>query len=107
MKMPTRYFGTYYDRDEVLRLERMVRLIAWVALVVYGLEAGYNAFQGFYNAFSGGYPIDWYLLVTTLSRLLQGGVVFFILNVSAKVLLILLDIEDNTRRSSREIVKKE
>ena len=101
MKRPTGFFGTYFDRDEVLRLERLVRIIAWIALAVYGIEAGYNAFQSFYNAFSGGYPLDWYLMITTLSQLLQGGVVFVVLNVGAKALLILLDIEDNTRRSAR------
>ena len=100
MKMPSSFLGTYFDRDDVLRLERLVKFVARAALVVYGLEAGYNAYQSFYNAFSGSYPLDWYLLITTISRLFQGVVIFVFLSLSARALLILLDIEDNTRRAA-------
>lgn len=101
MKTPTGFLGTYFERDAVLRLERWVRIVAWGTLVVYVFEAGYNAIQSVYNAIAGGYPFDWYFVITTLSRVLQGGVLFMLLQVAAKVLLILLDIEDNTRRAAR------
>ena len=101
MKTPLGFMGTYFDRDVILRLGRFARFTAWAALVVYGVEAGFNVFQSFSNAISGGYPVDSYLLVTTLSRLFQGVVIFVFLNVCGYGLLILLDIEDNTRRASR------
>ena len=40
MKKPTGFLGTYYDRDAVLRLGRWERIIAWITLVVYVIEAG-------------------------------------------------------------------
>ena len=101
MKTPLGFMGTYFDRGDILRFGRLARFAAWAALIVYGLEAGYNVFQSFYNAISGGYPVDPYLLVTTLSSLIQGVVIFVLLNACGYGLLILLDIEDNTRRASR------
>ena len=101
MKMRSGFWGTYFDRDDVLRLERLVRIVAWAALVLYGIEAGFDAFQGFYNTYLSGSPLDWYLLITTISHLFQGVVVFVTLSLSARFLLILLDIEDNTRRAAR------
>ena len=49
----------------------------------------------------GGYPLDINYLFYSLPRLLQGIMLLVILQAVAKVLLILLDIEDNTRRSAR------
>jgi hypothetical protein len=101
MKKPTGFLGTYFDRDSVLRLERWVRIIAWSTLAVYIIEAVSNAFQIIYNAVIGGYPLDWFFVFTTVSRVFVGGVFFMLLYVAAKVMLILLDIEDNTRRAAR------
>jgi hypothetical protein len=101
MKQATGFLGTYFERDAVLRLERWARIIAWGALAAYCLDAGYNTFQTVYGAIVGGYPLDPYFLIVTLSRILQGGVLFIILRVAAQILLILLDIEDNTRRAAR------
>ena len=101
MKKSAGFLGTYFDHDAVLRLERWVRIIAWATLLGYAFEAGYNAFQSVYGAIIGGYPLDWYFVVTTLLRVLQGGVLFILLQVGAKMLLILMDIEDNTRRAAR------
>ena len=106
MKKPTGFLGTYYDRDAVLRLERWVRIIAWITLVVYVIEAGSNAFQIIYNAVIGGFPLDWFFVFTTVSRVFVGGVLFMLLYVAAKVMLILLDIEDNTRRAARVNTKE-
>ena len=101
MKKTDGFLGTYFDHDAVLRLERWARITAWCLLAGYVFEAGYNAFQSVYNAIIGGYALDWYFVVTTLLRVLQGAVLFILLQVSAKVLLILMDIEDNTRRAAR------
>jgi Ni,Fe-hydrogenase I cytochrome b subunit len=101
MKQPTNFLGTYFDPGGVLRLERWVRVIAWLSLIAYCFDAGYNAFQTVSGAISGGYPLDWYFIYQTFARVIQGGVLFMLLQVAARILLILLDIEDNTRRASR------
>jgi hypothetical protein len=106
MKRSTGFLGTYFDRDSVLRLELWTRIIAWGVLAAYAFEAGYSVFQSVYGALAGGYPLDWYPVFMTLSRVLQGAVLFFLLHVAAKALLILLDIEDNTRRATRTYSKE-
>jgi len=101
MKQTSGFLGTYFERDSVLRLERWARIIAWGVLVVYAFEAAYNAFQSIYNASIGGYPQDWFFVFMTFARVLQGAVLCILLQAAGKVLLILLDIEDNTRRAGR------
>jgi hypothetical protein len=107
MKQSTGFLGTYFERDSVLRLERWVRIIAWGVLAAYALDSGYNAFQNVYSSIVGAYPIDAYFVLLTLSRILQGAMLFIIMQVAAKILLILLDIEDNTRRAARANLPKE
>ena len=107
MKQATGFLGTYFERDGVLRLERWARMIAWGVLAAYTLEAGYNVFQSVYGALIGGYAQDWFSILMTLSHVLQGAMLFIVLQVAAKILLILLDIEDNTRRAARANSSKE
>lgn len=107
MKQSTGFLGTYFELDAVLRLERWARVIAWCILAGYTLEAGYNAFQAAYNAIIGGYPMDWFYFFTTLLHILQGAMLFIVIQVAARILLILLDIEDNTRRAARANNTKE
>jgi hypothetical protein len=107
MKQSTGFLGTYFERDVVLRLERWARIIAWCILVGYTLESGYNVFQSVYNANIGGYPMDWFYVFVTLLHILQGAMLFIIIQVAAKILLIMLDIEDNTRRVARANRSKE
>jgi hypothetical protein len=101
MKQQTGFLGTYFERDSVLRLELFVRFAAWGALAFSILEAGYSLFQNISGAVSGGYPLDWYSVLMTVSQTWQGFVIFILMQVAAKALLILLDIEDNTRRATR------
>lgn len=107
MKQSTGFLGTYFERDSVLRLERWARIVAWGVLAAYTLESGYNIIQNVYSAVIGGYPVDAFFIFVTLSRILQGAMLFIVMQVAAKILLILLDIEDNTRRAARANLPKE
>ncbi|RPH56984.1 MAG: hypothetical protein EHM81_12260 [Chloroflexi bacterium] len=100
-KSRTNFAGTYFDKSAVLRLERWVRILAWAILAAYIFEGGYNAYQNVMNAWVGNFPLDYYFVFSNLFRVLQGTMVFAILQVAAKMVLILLDIEDNTRRAAR------
>ena len=101
MEKSSKFLGTYFERDAVLRLERWVRWTAWAALVLYVLDTGYSVFQQVYNSIIGGFPLDLYFFINSASRVVQGVVLFMLLHVAAKALLILMDIEDNTRRAAR------
>lgn len=101
MKNSTGFFGTYFDRDVVLRLERWVRIVAWGVLLAYLFEAGYNVYQNIYNSIINGFMMDPYFFINTMSRIFVGGALFILLQVAGQVMLILMDIEDNTRRAAR------
>lgn len=98
----TNFSGTYFDKDVVLRLERWLRVIAWLVLITYGVEASYNVYQNVYNSVAGSYPIDFFYTFLSFSRIFQGAGLFAVIYAIAKGLLILLDIEDNTRRAARK-----
>ncbi len=106
MKQPTGFLGTYFELDAVLRLERWVRIIAWLVLVAYFMDSGITFYQVAYGAISNGYPLDWAYVFQLFSRLIQGGVLFMLMQAVAKILLIMLDIEDNTRRAGRVNTKE-
>ncbi len=96
------FSGTYFDKDSVLRFERWVRVIAWAVLAAYVVDSGYSAYQTVTNALINNFPLDFFFVFGTLVRILQGSVLFALLYIAGKVMLILLDIEDNTRRISRK-----
>jgi hypothetical protein len=98
----TNFSGTYFDKDAVLRLEVWLRVLGWALMLAYFFEAGYTIYQNVYNAIIGNFQPDIYFLFTNLSHALQGVMLFAILHGLGKILLILLDIEDNSRRSARK-----
>ena len=101
MNKSSDFLGTYFDRDSVLLIERWVRIIAWLTLFGYLFESGYTLYQNVLSAIISGFILDWYFILTILLRIVQGSVLFIILQALAKILLIFLDIEDNTRRAAR------
>jgi hypothetical protein len=101
------FVGTYFDRSVVLRIVRVAEIAAWVVLVVYALQllvsAGVFALSYVRGFMRGAGFTD--LLQQVLFVLEQPfrGVVYFIgLQAVAKILLMFMDIEDNTRRAARK-----
>ena len=103
------YFGTYFDRDSILRISRWADIIAWVTLTIYAiillsnmlltLSQYYNGMffekgMGFLNAINYFTPY--------FQQVLPGLFYFVGLQAVSKGLLILLDMEDNTRRAARK-----
>ena len=103
-----KFFGTYFDRDGVLRLSRWADVVAWIILTVYVLS-WVLSFIVFMAQYFNGLLYDKGLTFLTvfnifkpyLTEPLPGVLYFFALQTISKGLLILLDIEDNTRHSSR------
>ena len=103
-----KFFGTYFDWDVVLRLSRWAGIAAWVVLSAYlfnwliavaqlliQLASGvfFDKGMNFLNVLNIFTP---YVLMP-----LPGFVYFIGLQSVGKALLILMDMEDNLRRTAR------
>ena len=95
------FLGTYFDRSLVLRVSRLSVILGWVILATYLLEYGWSTYQNLAGAAQNGYPVDWMFLALNLRAPLQGAMLLLFLYGVSQALLILLDIEDNTRRAAR------
>jgi hypothetical protein len=101
------FLGTYFDRSVVMRIVRGAEIASWVVLVIYALQL-LVSMTTFVLSFTRGFmqglgPTD---LIQQILYVLEQpfrGIVYFIgLQAVAKILLIFMDIEDNTRRSARK-----
>ena len=105
-----KFFGAYVDRDVVLRLSRWTEGTAWVVLTVYALTWLFSVLlfvsqmlNGLYFAKgSESFLTTFSLFSPYLQQLFPGIFYFFGLQAISKVMLILLDMEDNTRRAARK-----
>jgi hypothetical protein len=103
------FLGTYFDRDAILRLSRWTDILAWVILTIYILT-GLLAFLQFLAQYLSGLYFDkgaTFLMVLNIfspyfTQPLPGVFYFFSLQAISKGMLILLDMEDNTRRAARK-----
>ena len=105
----TTYLGTYFDRDSVIRLSRWADGLAWVILVIYlvsWISSLLMFFAQYYNGmfFEKGMTFlnAFGIFKPYLTEPLPGLLYFFGLQGISKVLLILLDVEDNSRRAARK-----
>ena len=105
----TGFLGTYFDRDVALRLARWAGILAWALLGMYTYTTLVSTGQFLSMLLSGvvsyaGTSIFDRLSIPTMqiSQLVPGLVYFIMLKVAQQVLLILLDVEDNSRRAARK-----
>ena len=105
----TGFFGTYFDREAALRLAHWAGILAWLLLGMYAYTTLVSTGQFLSLLLSGavsyaGTNIFDRLSIPTmqLSQLVPGLVYFVMLKIAQQVLLILLDMEDNTRRAARK-----
>lgn len=103
------FLGTYFDRDGVLRLSRAADVLAWVVLSLYVLS-WFLSLALFLSQYFNGMMFDKGLTFLNVFSMIKpyflepfpGVFYFFGLQGISKVLLILLDMEDNTRRAARK-----
>ena len=101
------FLGTYFDRDSVLWLVSFANILAWVILVIYGIQMllsilvfGLQFLRGFYV---GTGPTELFQQALYLIEMpFRGFVYFIVLQAVGKALLIFMDVEDNTRRAKRQ-----
>lgn len=105
----TGFLGTYFDRDVVLRMVRLAGNFAWIVLGIY-IFTTLISFTQFMLQFATGIfnqkgilALDLVSYFTPyLIQFVPGLIYFFGLKLAGYSLLILLDIEDNTRRTARK-----
>jgi hypothetical protein len=105
-----KFFGAYFDRDVVLRISRAADVISWVLLTIYLLTWIFSItlflaqyYNGLYFAKGNeSFLTTFSLFSPYLQQPLPGILYFFGLQGISKGLLILLDMEDNTRRAARK-----
>jgi hypothetical protein len=104
-----KFLGAYFDRDAVLRLARWADTLAWITLTIYMLTWLFQVLlflSQYANGMIGDKGLNFLMGVSILSPYLTQplpGVFYFIgLQAISKGMLILLDMEDNTRRAARK-----
>jgi hypothetical protein len=105
----TGFLGTYFNRDAALGLARWTGILAWILLGIYVYTTLISLGQFFWLQVSGGVSYAGTNIFDRLSmpamqisQLVPGLVYFVMLKVAEQVLLILLDVEDNSRRAARK-----
>jgi hypothetical protein len=105
----TKFLGTYFDRDVALRMARWAGILAWVLLAMYvyitlvSIGQFLNLVLSGAASYAGANIFDRLSIPTMqISQLVPGLVYFVMLKVAQQVLLILLDVEDNSRRAARK-----
>jgi len=108
----TGYLGTYFDKDLILLLVKVARVFSWVVVVFYAIQwfvqFGVDLLSILRGFWVGLGFTDYAMnLIVLFEQPLRGVVYFIVLQAVAQVLLLFMDIEDNTRRISRETAQKE
>ncbi len=105
------FLGTYFDKETVMKVSKASMVLAWVVLGVYGVQLVTSLVtdviqirNGFWVGLSLADGIQNFLY--SIEQPLHGVVYFFALLGIAQLLLIFLDVEDNTRRAVRQEEKK-
>ena len=105
----TSYLGTYFDRDSILRLSRWADVVSWIVLTVYivtWLGSVLLYLSQFLNGMMGDkgmtFLMGFSMFSPYLTQVFPGVMYFFALQGISRVLLILMDMEDNTRRAARK-----
>ena len=105
----TGFLGTYFNRDAALQLARWAGILAWVLLALHAYTTLISIGQFLTLLASGAMSYTGTNIFDQLStpamhlsQLVPGLVYFMMLKVAQQVLLILLDVEDNSRRAARK-----
>ncbi len=102
-----RFLGTYFDRDAVIRMARIIAILSWVVAAIYAADLavslGIWVLQYIRHLIMVQGPTDVaQQMLLIFERPLHGILYFAAMQAVSKGMLIMLDIEDNTRRAARK-----
>ena len=105
----TKFLGAYFDRDSVLRLSRWADVMSWVVLTIYAVTWAGSVLLYLSQYMNGmmsdkgiTFLMSFNMFSPYLTQVFPGVVYFFALQGISRVLQILMDMEDNTRRAARK-----
>jgi hypothetical protein len=104
-----KFMGAYFDRDAILKLSRWADGLSWAVLAVYLLWWLFSVLL-FVSQYASGmmgdkgmnFLMGFSMFSPYITQLFPGVFYFFGLQAISKVLLLLLEVEDNTRRGARK-----
>ena len=104
----TNFAGTYFDRDKVMQISRIAGIFAWITLGVFVATSLISFSQFLIQYITGIYYQKGMSIFDVLGfftpyliQLMPGLLYFAGLKFVQHALLILMDMEDNTRRAAR------
>jgi hypothetical protein len=102
-----KFFGTYFDRDTILKVSRWADILSWIVAAVYAVDLLFTLGVFFLQYARGFWAGMGFTDIATsvliiVERPFRGVVYFIALQGIGKTLLILLDMEENTRRAARK-----
>lgn len=111
MEKNENFLGTYFSKETILRINRVAKILSWVVVAIYALQWFFQVVSFLLQVVRGywfGMGLTDYAnsIMALFEMPLRGLVYFVVLQAAAQVLLMFMDIEDNTRRAAREIEKK-
>ena len=102
-----KFMGTYFDRDAIVKVSRWADVLAWIVVGIYAIDFLFTlgvfilqAARGFWIGV--GFTDIMMNILLIAERPFRGVVYFIALQGIGKTLLILLDMEENTRRAARK-----
>ena len=106
-KTNTNFAGTYFERDSILKIARLANIFAWATLSFYAaqvlLSLAVMILQITRGVMTMGGFTDVIQQVLWIFQPFMPGLWYFIgIQGIGKLLLIFMDIEDNTRRAARK-----
>ena len=104
----TNYLGTYFNKETVLHLVSISKIFSWVVVGIYAVDWFVRFVQMFLQIARGlwsgtGFTDIAINFIFLFEMPLRGMVYFIVLQAVAQVLLVFMDLEDNTRRAARSI----
>jgi hypothetical protein len=102
-----RFLGTYFDRDAVIRMAKVIAILSWVVAAIYAADLivglGVWILQYIRHLIVLMGPTDFaQQMLYIFERTLHGVLYFAAMQAVSKGMLMMLDIEDNTRRAARK-----
>lgn len=103
----TNFPGTYFERDSILRIANLANIFAWITLAYYVAQVllSITVFilqmvRG--TIYIGGFTDIAQQFLWFFQPFMPGLWYFVGIQAIGKILLIFMDIEDNTRRAARK-----
>ena len=102
-----KFLGTYFDPDAVLKMARLLEILSWVVAAIYLFDVVLSLGIFFLQYMRGimgpmGFTDVAQNLLFIFERPLHGVLYFGAMQAVSKGLLIMLDVEENTRRTAKK-----